>query len=65
MMRRADLPVTVKEETLSVTWKDVGLGLGRLGFIAARIALITVTASLALAWASGYVQALAEGVWVR
>ncbi|HZP36807.1 MAG TPA: hypothetical protein VFE48_10010 [Methylomirabilota bacterium] len=53
--------MTVKEETLSVTWKDVGLGLGRLGFIVARIALITLTTSLALAWASGYVQALAEG----
>lgn len=61
MMHRSDLPVTVKEETLSVTWKDVGLGLGRLGFIVARIALITLTTSLALAWASGYVQAMAEG----
>ncbi len=53
--------MAVKEETLSVTWKDVGLGLGRLGFIVARIALITLTTSLALAWASGYVQAMAEG----
>ena len=62
MMHRADLPVAVKKKTLSVTCKDVGLGLGRLGFIVARIALIAVTASLALAWVSGYVQALAEGV---
>ena len=62
MMHGSDLPVTVNEETVSVTWKDVGVALGRLGFIAARITLITVTISLALAWVSGYVQALAEGV---
>ena len=62
MMHRSDLPVTVNEETLSVTWKDVGLGLGRLGFVVARTTLITLTVGLALAWASGYAQALAEGV---